>query len=1162
MRAWKVEVACCLLLLCCSAFAQITSNGDIAGTVKDTTGAAVPGASVTIRNADTGLVVRTLKSDQSGSYAATTLPVGHYAIDVESTGFKKVSLKDIELNAHDHLTEDVALPVGQASETVSVEADAVQVELQSPASSGLINGTQIQELTLNTRNYEQLVALQPGVTYGGTSDQIYVGATSPLGSANTVNFSINGSRNSANAWTIDGADNVDRGSNLTLLNYPSLDAIAEFKTVRNQYNAEFGRDAAGIINVVTKSGAKNFHGDAYEFFRNDVLNANTVANKQVNPIVKRPPLRYNNFGYTVGGPIPGVPFLKDKGGDVNTFFFFSEEYRRVINYTNFTAEVPTLQERSGVFVRNVCIAHDAAGKCTQNLAAGTPLSSVVPVNPIAQQYLKDIVNKLQAPNGPPSDPVNGLLRQAKGVFDNRQDLVRVDHSFGPRLSLFYRYIRDTFPTTEPGGLFLGSPVFEVAQTQTTSPGHTHLGHITATITPSLLVDAGYAYSFGGIISKPTGTINTSGSPDVQAPNFFNLTLPRIPGVSFQTLSSFTGNGPYNDFNRNHNVFGNVTKIIGRHTIKAGVSYNHYEKTENALGNGLNIAGTYAFANGAAALGAKPSSQCPSGNTDPACPSSLEQSFADFLTGFVPRYTQTGLSDLTPDMMQNQIEFYGQDEWRFSSNLTLTLGGRYSLFPPPIDANNTLTTFDPALYVAVHAPTLDSTGNICSNAAGCTGPNGTTVFPNPNYDPLNGIAINGKTSRFGNKMSPTRYGSVAPRVGFAWDPFKNGKTSIRGGYGIAYDASLVGTYEQNIFQNPPFFKNAVITNTSFSNPAAGVPSGTTSLTALRGTDPNLKMPYTQQWSLDFQRELAHNFMIDVGYFGMKSTHLLGLADVNELQPNAYQAALGNINITSGNTAQLNRLRPYVGYLGINEVLSGFNSSYHSLQIATEKRLSGSSIVTGNYTWSKCLTDNQTDRSTTVEDIYNTRLDYGRCQLDRRNVFTGSYVYELPFFSQQQGFVGKTLGGWEVSGIFTANSGLPFTVTTAQNYDPAGIGLKESTSGAGPRPNQIGDPNIGAPHSITQWFNTAAFQDVPLGTHLIGTTPRGSVNGPGFWRLDASLFKNLKLYESISMQFRAEATNVLNHTNYASIGTSLGTSTFGTVTLYREPRIMQLGLKLYF
>ncbi|PYY17178.1 MAG: adenylyl cyclase, partial [Acidobacteria bacterium] len=693
----------------CSAGAQITSNGDITGTVKDPSGAALPGATVTITNADTGLVARRVTSDQSGNYSAPLLSVGRYNIDVESSGFKKVTLKNVELNAHDHLTEDVALSVGQATQTVTVEANAVQVELQTPAASGLITGRQIEELTLNTRNYEQLVALQPGVTYGGTSDQIYVGATSPFGTANTVNFSINGSRNSANNWTIDGADNVDRGANLTLLNYPSVDAISEFKTIRNQYNAEFGRNASGIINVVTKSGTNRFHGDAYEFFRNDLLNANTVPNKQVTPNVARPPLRYNNFGYTVGGPIPGVPFFKDKAGDINTFFFFSEEFRRVVNYTNFQASVPSTPERTGVFLKNVCVGHSVSNgtaTCTQTLPAGMPLSSVVPVDPIAQQYLKDIVNKLAPPNSPPSDLVNGLLRQARGVFDNRQDLVRVDHTFGPHLSAFYRFISDTFPTTEPGGLFLGSPLFEVASTATNSPGRTHLGHVTASLSPTFLVDGGYAYSFGGIISKPTGSINTSGSPDVKAPNFFNLSLPRIPGVSFQTLSSFTGNGPYNDFNRNHNAFANLTKIIGSHTIKAGVTYNHYEKTENALGNSLNIAGTYAFAGGPAAQGAKAAAQCPAGNTDPACPSTLEQSFADFLTGFVPRYTQTGLSDLTPDMMQNQYEIYGQDEWRLASNLTLTLGARYSIFPPPIDANNTLTTFDPSLYVASHAPTLD------------------------------------------------------------------------------------------------------------------------------------------------------------------------------------------------------------------------------------------------------------------------------------------------------------------------------------------------------------------------------------------------------------------------------------------------------------------------
>src|SRR5258708_3686685 len=374
-----------------SAIAQ-NITGNITGTVKDSSGAVVSGATVTVINADTDVVGRKVTTKDSGVYVVTFLPIGRYTITVEKSGCRKAATTGVQLNAHDELTVDVEMQVGSTQEEVIVVASAAHVELENAQAMGLIEERQIREIPLNSRNYEQLVILQPGVTYGG-GDQLFFGTTNPSGQTNVVSFSINGQRNSGNNWTVDGADNVDRGSNLTLLAYPSVDAIAEFTTLRGNYNPEYGRSASGQIDVVTKSGTNAFHGDLYEFFRNDALNANNFFTNLAK--LPRPPLRYNDFGYTVGGPvvIPGV-----YNGRNRTFFFFSNEFYRVKTAATVQGTVPTANERSGIFPTAGLGAPHAAGACT---ATSTNLRSG---NPTAAAYLKDLIRAFPPPYSPSSWP--------------------------------------------------------------------------------------------------------------------------------------------------------------------------------------------------------------------------------------------------------------------------------------------------------------------------------------------------------------------------------------------------------------------------------------------------------------------------------------------------------------------------------------------------------------------------------------------------------------------------------------------------------------------------------------------------------------------------------------------------------------------------------------
>ncbi|MEG9433600.1 TonB-dependent receptor [Terriglobus sp. ADX1] len=1132
-------------------------SGSISGTVRDASGAVIPNATVKLTNTDRNLVVRTLTTGSSGTYSARSLPLGNYTVEVSAPSFGTQTVNGIVVHVNDALTINADLKAGGGNEAVTVTSEQQSINLENATQAGLINGTQVRELVLGTRNYEQLVGLQPGVSYSG-GDQIYIGNSSPNGATNVVNFSVNGSRTSGNAWTVDGADNVDRGSNYTLLTYPSVDAIAEFKTLRGQYSAEFGRSASGQINVVTKSGTNSLHGSAYEFVRNDVFNANDVLNKltttpagATKTTSPRSKLRYNDFGYTIGGPL-FIPKVYD-GRKHKTYLFFSQEIRRVITYKPVTLTgVPTIAERGGTFAAPVCVAVSPTGTCT------TQNTKVTNFSPLALAYVKDIYAGVPAP-----DNTGTLVTPPlQNIFNANQQIGRVDQSFGDKVQVFFRIINDSIPTVEPGGLFQGSGYPGVGTTATNAPGRIYLGHATWVMSPTWLMDGGYAFSQGALLSDPIGSMRNSASPDVAAlvklP--YQSTLARVPGLTFTGGTALATYGPYRDYSRNHNIFLNVTKTLGPHTLRFGVNYNHYEKKEN---NASANAGSFTF-------------------TDAGVPTgqlSYRQSWANFLTGFVTTFSQASY-DVTPDIKVNQFEGYFQDDWKATPRLTVNLGIRYSKFAQPIDANHQLTTFDPSLYVAANAPTIDTTnaGNLCVVGAPCTG-----TTPNPNANRLNGISINSgssqaATSPYGDKVGKSDNLNFAPRLGFAYDVFGNGKTSVRGGYGIAYDSALFGIYEQNIFQNIPYVQSPTISNTSFDNPAAVAANVSYAAPVLRATSPKFRTPYNQQFSLGVQQSLGWGVTTDVSYVGSHQVHLIGLVDINQPAPGAFAtpgvgtASGGYYTINTTTINKINQIRPYRGYGVINSVLPIFDGNYNSLQIGGRKSWKHDSLVSVNYTWSRALTNANADRTGAPQISSRPDLEYGRSAADRTHIFNFNAVYALPFFYEQKGFVGHLLGGWEVSALGYFNSGLPLNVTTS-GLDPAGVGVIVSSSAASGRPDQVANPNVasatsGPIHTRQHWFNINAYQAVPLGQYRGGNSQRNGVNGPGWWRVDPGVFRNIRIWENVNLQLRGEAFNIFNHTNPDTISTSgLITasgysSTAGNITGYRDKRILQLGAKLVF
>ena len=1099
-------------LLCCNPAASQEITASIIGRVIDGSDAAIAGATVIVSAVQQGLVVRTLKTNGRGDYAATLLPVGLYSVTVDAGGFKQTTKQSIQLTANQKYTADFQLQIGEMTQKVSVESTANQVELQSAQQSGLISGTQVRELSLNNRQFTQLVALQPGVV-SNLSDSMYVGASNPLGGNNVVNVSINGTRASQNSWLVDGADNVDRGANLTLQQFPSIDAIEEIKINRSPYSAEFGRAAGGQISVITRSGTNNVHGGAYEFFRNDQLNGNNYFNNR-NGIV-RPPLRYNNFGYTLGGPVI-LPHIYN--GRNRTFFFFSEEFRRVINYAGSNVQLPTMAERQGIFPVPVCVAVSANGAtCTQTS------TRITNINPIAAQYLQDIYAKVPAPQSG-----NNLYVPVRGIYNAREEIVRLDHNFSEKFAVSGRLLWDSIPTTEPSGYSTGNFTPGLSTTQTNSPGHSLVIRATNTISPTFYNEVGWAYSYGGIFSTPIGLISRSNSPDVNPPLVYPGNPGRIPTIGFSgALTGISGYGPYKNFSHNHSIFDNVSKQWGNHSIKMGVAIYLYRKYENQRGDN---AGSFNF-------GTSPR---------PNSTGTLEQAFANFLLGNVTTYSQTSV-DLAADMVNSTYEGYIQDDYRIKRNLTFNLGIRYSNFRPTIDQHNLLTNFVPSLFNPANAVQINA---LSGNRIAGTG------------DPFNGMIQGGINSPWGSAVFRSNNHDLAPRFGFAWDPFKDGKTAVRGGYGIFFDSTLVGSLEQNLNGNPTnSFTALTISNTRLENPAAGTTVVSAAPPGLRAWEPEYTDPYVQQWSFDIQRQLPSDAILSVAYVGTKGTHLIGIADINQVYP-GVAAAAGLVPaggyLISTIEPRLNPYRPYPGYGSINMIESRFNSNYNGLQVNFNKRFSRSGgTVNVAYTFSKALTNNPSDRSDPPQNSYDVRSEYALSPLDRRHVLTASYVYELPFFRNSHSFRRYLLGGWELSGIFTWNTGLPQTVTSGTGLDPAGLGT------IGGRPDAIGDPNAGPGiQTVDHWFNTAGFADVPVGQYRPGNAGRSTITGPGITRWDFSLFKEFSLIEGARLQIRGESFNVLNHTNFFGPNTVLGNANFGMILSAHDPRQIQLGAKLIF
>jgi Carboxypeptidase regulatory-like domain/TonB-dependent Receptor Plug Domain len=1112
-------------------FAQDTAS--ITGSVTDPTGAAIPGAQVILTGQEHG-INRSATSNASGDYLFAVLPIGSYNLTVAAPGFKKFQATGIILRVAQKARVDVAMEVGGTNTEVTVEGTTVaQVETQSSDLGGTVTGKEITQLELNGRNFTQLITLVPGVTNQTGQDEAGVGVSG------NVSFSVNGGRTEYNNWELDGGDALDNGSNTTLNVYPSVDAIAEFKVLTSNYGAQYGRNGSGTVEVETKSGTSAFHGDLYEFVRNDAFNATPQF------LTAPPPYKKNDFGFTIGGPvfIPGhYNTSKQK-----TFFFWSEEWRReIVPATGFfsSTTVPTLPERAGNF----------SDACP---AAGSAVDSTnfpnCPVNPQTGSYFPG--NQVPIPS---PATVNGLLAMipTPNVGANtwfatpslptnwREELFRVDQNFTDKIRGTFRYIHDSWVEDYPVPLWTSGTTFPTIQTNFNGPGVSMVARLTATASPTLLNEFVASYTTDHIT---TSLIGPWQRPAGMLPIgiFDNGFGGRVPGISltggpysFSEDPGYVPNGPLNS-NPTFTYRDNVTKIIGAHNLQFGGYVVIAHKNEIPQPS----YGTNGF------IQYNTASTVTTGNA-----------FADLLLGNVDTFTQEA-NALKMHEQYRIFEPYFQDDWHALPRLTLNLGLRLSFFGTYSEKNHLAWNFDPSRYVQGVNSVDPNTGLVVGN-------------------PYNGWVNCGVTAGVPAGCMSNHWFNPAPRIGFAWDPKGDGRWAIRGGYGIFFEhtngnESNTESLEQYSFQTQTA---SVVNVAGYANiTPALLGSGTTPLTFV--SLPNKAVwPYVQQWHFDIQHDIAKNMIATLSYVGSEGVHLTRSYEYNQvhstpLSQDPYgpgqtisaadcgsvsntgtpqvsaivngQTITGqpaiNLSIACGNDP--NPYRPFAGIGDITRKDQTGSSNYNALQASLRQSV-GSLQLNVAYTYSHSIDDSSDYNDAGFVDSYNLNAYRASSNFDERHVFNIGYVYDLPFF-KNKGLANKVLGGWEWSGITTVQSGTPFSIYNGGvgsiPGDNAGVGNGFATAAS--YPDLVGDPRSGVPNVSQPGFgpllyNPSAFV-APRGL-TFGNAGRNILTNPWRSNFDMALLKHIAVTESKYFEFRAEAFNVFNHNEWSWLGGDAGSA----------------------
>ncbi|HJP90349.1 MAG TPA: carboxypeptidase regulatory-like domain-containing protein [Pyrinomonadaceae bacterium] len=1114
--------------VCISVSGQ-TIFGRISGTVVDSSGAVVPDATVTVINSATN-AARNAVTDESGFYTVTNLPVGTYTVTVERQGFKKANQTDNVLTADQRLTVNVTLEPGNVSETVEISTAAGEtVNTTSGEVARVVDKRQVQNLALNGRNYMQLVTLIPGAAI---LDEDQLALTTSLSISQAA---INGNRPNYNSLSVDGGFNMDSGSNNSQVNNVGIDFIQEVKIQTSNFSAEYGRNAGAAVNVVTRAGGNDYHGSAYEFIRNDKLDARNFFSPT------KGKLRFNNFGWNFNGKI-----VKDK-----LFFFVGEEFKYIRqDAAPVRRNLPTRAERLGDFSLrsgnlNVPAGYTAINPVTgATVAAGQPIPgrnlanlrrNGVPVgvtpNGAAIAAVYTAMEKL-AVGYSDTPTANNATFQQPNPFDYREDIIRIDYKINSKHSVYGRYLHDKYDLIDPFGTFINSQLPTVP-TNRLRPGSSYQLSYTWLITPNFINEAKANASWNGQRVPPVGEFWKRSTFGFSYPQLFSGGRfdDGIPNVTFSgngSVANFNGpNGSLLSPTTDIAVSDNVTFIRGKHSLKTGMLVVRNRKDQN----GRSIyTGNVAFNSGAA------SGAVTTGNA-----------FADALLGNFRTYSEAD-NDPIGFFRFNQVEAFVTDSWKVTRDLSFELGARYYHFGPTYTQANNMASFDPSRYDPSKAVTVLANGTIDLTKGGNRFNGLVRAGDGIPADERGRVSTSDAALALVPPGAPAGFyqpaDKIAPRVGFAYAPFHDDKTSIRGGFGMYYD-KVEGNLIFSQVNVPPFVSTPSLSNGNLANPAGGTPANAALIGSINSIDPNLDIAYSMNFSLGVQRELPRGFFVEATYVGNLGRHLIRQPDINQVP---FKALTANLPANGGANVNTDALRPYKGFTQILYRLSDANSNYNGMQLYAAKR-KGNLELTASYTWSKALTDTSGngDGVDVGEDPFNRHSNYGVASFDRRHIFVTTYDYLLPFFSKMKGFGGAVLSGWEISGITRYQAGAPFTVTAN-----TAIGTR--------RADYLGGPVLLSDPGANGWINPAAFGPAPDTRR--GNSGVGIVTGPNLQTWDFSMRKQFTISERFNIRFQADMFNAFNHTNLRGPSTVRTTAGFGTITTAGPPRNIQFGLKLNF
>ncbi|NNF00559.1 MAG: TonB-dependent receptor plug domain-containing protein [Pyrinomonadaceae bacterium] len=1099
----------CLIMVPILAGAQTDTTGRLTGTVLDPSGGAVPGAKVTISSAATGLS-RSIMTSDDGNYSFNNLPVGTYRLAVSKDGFKETAVGQVVINVASVTSQNVSLEIGQVSEVVEITADVVQIETQTGTVGEVVSGEQVRELPLNGRSFVQLTQLQPGVSAANNFD------SKSKGLFGGVDFSVNGNSGQSNLFLTDGANNNDTGSNRTILLFPSIEAIAEFKSLRNSYGPEYGQAAGAVISIVTRGGSNEFHGSLFYFGRNDALNATEFFANQ-NGTGKNS-LRRSDFGGSIGGPI-----VKDKA-----FFFYSQEWNKEIRGQSRFGSVPTPAERGGDF-SNPRFAPNGQ-RCSpdpiQNPNHPGFATQIIPAANLSQAGLTLVNNLFPLPNVANPNSCNNWAQSANSPIDFREENVRIDANINSRNKIFGRYTQDHWANSTPilTGNLWGDDAFPTVESSWTQPSKQAAVKLTTQLGANAINEVQFSYSANRIRVDPGNGGAANAEINAAIPGFFP-DADKVNGVNRPHPVFWGGVAPYysssgsdlwtqTPFRNSLDIYSirdDFSMVKGNHTIKIGGLFDKAAKDEDS---GPNNESVHFFG---------PASCCNDqiGNHSGNWGNGMLQDLLtdDTLFGFDETNTQAvGQNRYT------NIEFYVGDTWKVRPNLTLELGARYSLLLEPTDARDRISGFSSIAY--------DPTRPASDPCNGLVVPKGT--------NPCAGIPGASTPFQFTNRsLRENSYGNLAPRLGVAWDVFSDGKTAIRAGFGQFYLRERTSPYFASLTQNAPFATFIAGQRFLDGSRFEGL-SAATNGSPRFGLSPEAATPYSLQFNFSVGRELWRDTALEVGYVGNRARRQLTHNDVNQvLEQNRVAAAFA----PDGNA--VNALRPFSNYGSIYQFERNGRGDYDSLQVLFRTRFLEKSSLQMAYTFSRSLADyglNDSSGGTSqfaVLDRNNRGVDFAESDINRPHIFVANMIYNFPSFKSSAPAVRTLIGGWEFATIVRITSGTSLTpnlnATSIQGGGNLAFAGGITGFGSGVQ-NQRPIRVDGVPCTIEGqkgvFLNPAAWTLV--GYRIGQDAPtKSTCSGPPTKNVDMSIYKNFapsfltKTFgESARLQFRLEFFNAFN------------------------------------